>query len=76
MRADDAASAIASAGFCPEFQATSSNAAPGTVTSVNDIGSPDDLGDEISQFTWQGGTTAGYNERGGWKGYVTLVVSV
>lgn len=76
MRVDDAASVIASAGFCPEFQAAPGNVTPGTVTSINDIGSTEDLGDEISQFTWQGGTTAGYNERGNWKGYVTLVVAV
>lgn len=76
MRVDTAASAIAESGFCPEFQASPGNCPPGTVTSIGAIGDIAELDGKISQFNWGRGSTAGYNEKGGWKGYVTLLVSV
>lgn len=76
MRVDTAASAIAKSGFCPEFQASPGNCPPGTVTSIGVIGDIAELDGKISQFNWGRGSTAGYNEKGGWKGYVTLLVSV
>lgn len=76
MRVDAAASVIAESGFCPEFQVSPGNGSPGIVTSIGVIGDISELDGKISQFNWHGGTTAGYNEKGSWKGYVTLLVSV
>ncbi|QOY61430.1 helix-turn-helix transcriptional regulator [Thermophilibacter immobilis] len=76
MRADSAASALASAGFCPEFEPRAGDAASGTILEVGPVGDLSDLAGGIPSISWGDGCTAGYNERGGWDAYVELVVFV
>ena len=76
MRADAAATEIANAGFCPEFRACASSLSAGTVLSIEQVGSTDELRHGISSFSWGSGCTACYEEDGQWLGYVVLAVSV
>lgn len=75
MRADKAAQLVAEAGYCPVFYPEDSRVRSGTVldTEVHDGETSDD--EVISSFVWKDGTTAGYNPRGDWKGFVKLSVS-
>lgn len=75
MRADKAAQLVAEAGYCPVFYPEDSRVRSGTVldTEVHDGETSDD--EAISSFVWKDGTTAGYNPRGDWKGFVKLFVS-
>lgn len=76
MRADAAASEIANAGFCPEFESCASNLAPGTVLQIERVGSADELTGGVSSFSWGSGCTAGYEMHNQWDGYVVLSVAV
>lgn len=76
MRADSAASQVATAGYCPVFVSRAGGAAPGTVLEVGRTGDVDELSIEMSSFSWGDGCTAGYNVGGDWDAYVELVVAV
>ena len=76
MRADSAASQLATAGYCPVFVSRADGAAPGTVLEVGQTGDMDELSIETSSFSWGDGCTAGYNVGGDWDAYVELVVAV
>ena len=76
MRADSAASELATAGYCPVFVSHAGGAAPGTVLEVGQTGDIDELSIEMSSFSWGDGCTAGYNVGGDWDAYVEPVVAV
>lgn len=76
MSADAAASELATARFCPEFEPRASELAPGTVLEVGRIGDADELASGVSTFSWGDGCTGCYERHGGWDGFVTLVVAV
>lgn len=76
MRADSAASALASAGYFPEFLPRTSSEAPGTVLRVSKIGDMKDADENRSAIAWDGGSASGYNVHGDWKAYVLIDVAV
>lgn len=77
MRADAAASEMASLGLCPEFTSCpDSDTRAGTVIGIGRTGSTAELEGGISCLSWGDGCTAGYNELGDWDGYIELMVSV
>ncbi len=76
MRADAAASALASAGYFPEFLPSASPESPGTTIHVSEIGDMKDADENRSAVAWDGGSASGYNMHGDWKAYVLIVVAV
>ena len=76
MRADSAASALASAGYFPEFLPRTSSEVPGTVLRVGKIGEMKDADESRSAIAWDGGSASGYNVHGDWKAYVLIDVAV
>lgn len=76
MRADAAASALASAGYLPEFKSCASSDAPGTVLRVVEVGDVRDASEEFSSVKWDGGSASGYNRYGNWSAFVLLEVAV
>lgn len=75
MRADAAASEVAQAGFCPLFEAQTSELPSGKVLEIKNVKSAAGLGAGVSAFSWGEGCTSGYNLKGGWKASVVLVVA-
>ncbi len=76
MCADAAASALASAGYLPEFTSASSVKDPGTVLRVVEVGDMKEATDDFSSITWDGGYASGYNLHGNWKAYALIEVAV
>lgn len=76
MRADAAASALASAGYYPEFQPCTSSEEPGTALRVSEIGDMKGAEENRSVIAWDGGGASGYNLHGNWKAYALIDVAV
>lgn len=76
MRADAAASALASSGYYPEFLPRASSEPPGTTLRVGEIGGMRDADEKRSAIAWEGGSASGYNVSGDWKAYVLIDVAV
>lgn len=76
MRADAAASTLASSGYLPEFKSCASSDAPGTVLRVVEVGDVRDASEEFSSVKWDGGSASGYNRYGNWSAFVLLEVAV
>lgn len=76
MCADAAASALASAGYLPEFKSCASSDAPGTVLRIVEVGDVRDASEEFSSVKWDGGSASGYNRYGNWSAFVLLEVAV
>lgn len=77
MRADAAATAVASAGFLPEFEPCVSEHAAGTVLEVSAVEVVDVHKGDVSSLNWGTGSTGSYDRRhGDWTASVVLVVAV
>ena len=76
MRADNAALALASEGYYPEFSTCASSDAPGTALCVAEVGDMTEAEQERSNVAWKGGSVSGYNVSGDWRAFVLIEVAV